>query len=69
MHGYVKLMTGTFLFCEGTYQSVLGPLLLLLYRGHIVTQGTRGDLDLHWDSSEVLSLNYSYCFISIELKC
>jgi len=44
MHGYMKLMMGPFIFCEGTHQSVLGPLLILLDRGHIVTQETRGDL-------------------------
>jgi len=45
MHGYMKINDGPFLFCEGTHQSVLGPLLLLLDHGQIVTQGTKGDLD------------------------
>ena len=38
MHSYIKLMIGPFLFCEGTHQSILGPLLLLLYRGQIASQ-------------------------------
>jgi hypothetical protein len=44
MHGYIKINDGPFLFCEGTHQSVLGPLLLLLDHGKIVSQGTKGDL-------------------------